>query len=605
MRRLIEALIIPPFLATTGIAAEPPKPHNVLLFVADGLRPGMINEQTAPTMAALLKRGVTFSNTHSVFPTLTTTNAASIATGHMPGDTGDFGNTIYTGFAVPGAGGSATPFLENDSVLGDLDTHFGGNYLNEDSIIRAAAAAGLSTAAIGKLGSSLILDHTDRAERQMVIVDDQTGQPGGLTLTPEMQTSFREFGLANAAPSRGDNGRPGDATNPGTRIANVEQQKWFADVAALATLPTFKDLHKPFVMVFWSRDPDGTHHNQGDSLMRLIPGINGPTSAAAIRNADANLTRLLASLDEQGLAATTNVILASDHGFSTISKESATSYAATRSYPTVPPGLLPPGFVAIDLAHRLRMSLFDPDATGDAKNTPVPDGTFPARGNGLIGDAAAQPEVVVAANGGSDLIYVNSSDKLMAARIVQLLSEQDYTSGIFVDSRFGSIPGTLPLSAVALEGSALTPTPAVVVNFRSFSVGCEDPTACGVEVADTPLQQGQGMHGSFSRADTRSVMAAAGPDFRPGYDDAAPVSTADLGKTIGALLGLKTKDKGKLTGRVITEALVNGAAISAKGGVLRSPPDDFGRMTEVKFQTIGSTRYFDAAGYRGRTLGLD
>ncbi len=113
------------------------------------------------------------------------------------------------------------------------------------------------------------------------------------------------------------------------------------------------------------------------------------------------------------------------------------------------------------------------------------------------------------------------------------------------------------------------------------------------------------MHGSFSRADTRSVMAAAGPDFRPGYDDAAPVSTADLGKTIGALLGLKTKDKGKLTGRVITEALVNGAAISAKGGVLRSPPDDFGRMTEVKFQTIGSTRYFDAAGYRGRTLGLD
>src|ERR1700733_7934512 len=149
MRRLIEALIIPPFLATPGIAAEPPKPHNVLLFVADGLRPGMINEQTAPTMAALLKLGVTFSNTHSVFPTLTTTNAASIATGHMPGDTGDFGNTIYTGFAVPGAGGSATPFLENDSVLGDLDAHFGGNYLNEDSIIRAAAAAGLSTAAIG------------------------------------------------------------------------------------------------------------------------------------------------------------------------------------------------------------------------------------------------------------------------------------------------------------------------------------------------------------------------------------------------------------------------------------------------------------------------
>jgi hypothetical protein len=166
------------------------------------------------------------------------------------------------------------------------------------------------------------------------------------------------------------------------------------------------------------------------------------------------------------------VILASDHGLSTISKESVTSYAATRSYPAVPPGLLPPGFVAIDLAHRLRMSLFDPDATGDAKNLAVPDGSFPTRSNGLIGDSAAQPEVVVVANGGSDLIYVTNPDKLMAERIVQVLSAQDYTSGIFVNTRFGSIDGTLPLSAVALEGSAVTPTPSIVVNFRSFSVGC-------------------------------------------------------------------------------------------------------------------------------------
>ncbi len=59
-----------------------------------------------------------------------------------------------------------------------------------------------------------------------------------------------------------------------------------------AVLPTFKDRNKPFVMVFWSRDPDGTQHNQGDSLMRLIPGINGPTSLAAIRNADNNLAQI-------------------------------------------------------------------------------------------------------------------------------------------------------------------------------------------------------------------------------------------------------------------------------------------------------------------------
>ena len=267
--------------------------------------------------------------------------------------------------------------------------------------------------------------------------------------------------------------------------------------------------------------------------------------------------------------------------------------------------MLPPGFVAIDLARSLRMSLFDPDAPGDAKNTPLPSGVAPLRGNGLIGDEAASPEVIVAANGGSDLIYLTTGDKLTAARIVQILSLQDYTSGIFVDSRLGMIAGTLPLSAIGLEGAALTPIPAIVVNFRTFSLGCSDPTACGVEVADTVLQQGQGMHGSFSRADTRNVMGAAGPGFRAGFEDPAPVSTADIGKTIAAVLGLKTKEKGRLAGRVLTEAMPNGAPAVAKAGILRSSPDDNGRITVLKYQSVGTNHYFDAAGYPGRTLGLD
>jgi predicted AlkP superfamily pyrophosphatase or phosphodiesterase len=55
--------------------------HNVVLFVTDGLRPGMVNDQTAPALAALMKNGVHFINTHSMFPTITTVNAASMATG--------------------------------------------------------------------------------------------------------------------------------------------------------------------------------------------------------------------------------------------------------------------------------------------------------------------------------------------------------------------------------------------------------------------------------------------------------------------------------------------------------------------------------------------
>ncbi len=578
----------------------PNRPHNVVLFVADGLRPGIVNAQTAPTMEALLERGVRFTNTHSLFPTFTTANASGMATGHLLGDTGDFSNYIYSGFPVPSAANSVTPFLENDPVLGDVDAHFAGNYLNETTILAAAREQGLSTASIGKLGPVLIFDHTERTGQKTVIVDDSTGSPSGIPLSDEITQRLTAAGLATQAPTRGANAQTGTNATPGTTTANVQQQDWFTAVATKAVLPMFKERGKPFVMVYWSRDPDGTQHNQGDSLDGLLPGINGVTSLAAIRNADNDLAKLLEALRAQGLEDDTDVILTSDHGFSTITKESATSHAASQSYKGVDARQLPPGFVAIDLAHGLDMNLFDPDG----KNAPIPAGAFPYRANGLIGSDPAKPDVVVAGNGGSDLIYIPSGDKALAAKVVQLLAAQDYVSGIFVDDSLGPIPGTLPLSAIGLKGHAVTPTPSIVVNFRSFSTGCADPTTCGVEVADTGLQQGQGMHGSFSRADTRNIMAAAGPSFRQHFTDPAPAGNADLGKTIARLLGLRITDKGTLPGRVLSEALPNGAMPTFQSGTMRSTPDEAGRVTVLKYQIANKTRYFDTAGYPGRTLGL-
>src|ERR1700712_822061 len=86
--------------ALSGLAEAQTRPHNIVLFVADGLRPGMVNDRTAPTMTALMERGVRFTNTHSLFPTFTTANASGMATGHMLGDSGDFSNYIYVGFPV-------------------------------------------------------------------------------------------------------------------------------------------------------------------------------------------------------------------------------------------------------------------------------------------------------------------------------------------------------------------------------------------------------------------------------------------------------------------------------------------------------------------------
>jgi hypothetical protein len=354
------------------------------------------------------------------------------------------------------------------------------------------------------------------------------------------------------------------------------------------------------MLVFWSRDPDGTQHNQGDSLNRLVPGINGPTSLAAIRNADHDLAELLAALKSLSLDQTTDVIITADHGFSTITKESATSFAATQAYDDVLPNHLPVGFVALDLAHGLDLPLIDPDM----KYAAIPSGAHPAKGDALIGGDKDHPIIVVAANGGSDLVYIPNGDRNMARRTVEVLSAQDYVSGLFVSNDLGSIPGALPISAIDLKGSAVTPLPSIVVNFRSFSTGCADPLTCGVEVADTALQQGQGMHGSFSRADTAIMGGALGPDFRTGFIDPAPSSNADIGKTIAHILNLNIPDVGNLVGRALLEATREGAIPQWTTTTQVSDPDARGQRTIVATQAVGNVRYFDAAGYPGRTIGL-
>jgi len=581
--------------------AQAQTPHNLILFVPDGMRASSVTPETTPAMAAVRDKGVNFANSHSLFPTFTMANASGMSTGHFLGDTGVFSNTIYVGFPVPHAGNAVTPFIESDTVLADIDDHFSGNFVDEDAVLFAARHQGFNTAAIGKVGPARMFDHTDRKGEFTTIVDDATGSDQGVPLTPAMQEAMKAAGLPLKAPSRGANGKTGDAKTPGTLVANIEQQKYFADVAAKVVLPMFKASNKPFVLLFWSRDPDGTQHFQGDSHLTLTPGINGPTSLAAIKNADDNLAQLRQALEELGLAATTDIVIAADHGFATISKESETSPAAKASYADVPAGLLPPGFVAIDLAKALDLPLADPNEN----NKPVAANAHPKAGNGLLGTDPNKPDVVVASNGGSDLVYIPGKDRALVAKVVAALLAQDYVSGLFVDDDLGSIPGTLPMSAINMKGSSVTPRPSIVINFRSYTTGCDRPTMCAVNVADTTLQQGQGMHGSFSRGDTMNFMAAIGPDFKAGFVDESPVSNADVGKTMAQVLGLKIPFHGLLIGRVIDEALPGGSNPTVEQFVEHSKPSEDGLATILVGQRVGQTRYFDAAGFPGRTVGMD
>jgi arylsulfatase A-like enzyme len=577
------------FLAVLALPAAAQAPRrNIIIFVADGLRYGSVEANNMPNMHRLKTEGVDFTNSHSLYPTVTTVNASAIATGHYIGDTGDFGNVLWTATPMISLKGSPVGFLEDDTVLDEMNQKFGGNYLNETTLIAAARAQGFNTAVIGKLGPTRIQDSTaSRDGTETLILDDNTGNDGGIGLPGWFTRDMKQNFVAPSAPK--------------SAVPNIEQEVYLMKATTRIVLPHFKDSGKPFALLFWSRDPDVSQHGTRDSLGEYVPGINGPSGRAGTRNADTALGELLAALKEQGLDKTTDVFVTADHGFLTVSHASATSPSAR--FGDAPISDLTSGFLAKDLSVTLGLPLREPGATGTAID--VSNGGKLAGGNGVLGRDPAHPDVVVASNGGSDLIYLPQKNaKALAGDVVKFLTTQDYVAAIFVNDKLGKFPGALAMSDVNLIGSAKTPVPSIYVSFRSFAQECENPLQCTVGVHDTALATGQGSHGSLSRAETRNFMAAIGPDFKAGYADAAPISNADIAPTLAHLAGITLAPKGKLTGRVITEALAGGAEVNVSKRTIQSAPAENGVSTVLNLQQVGDARYFDAAGFAGRAVGL-
>ena len=630
--------------------ASPASKHNVIIFVADGLRRGSVTPEDMPTLYKLRTEGVDLRNSHSVFPTFTTANASVIATGHGLGDTGDFSNVIYPGVylaepRVATATGSITPFLENDSILATINGVYNGNYLGETTLLTAAHAAGFNVASVGKLGPVAIQlnPSVNRDELglmklpETLIVDDTTGHADSIPLPLDFADRLEHSGLPTEAPLRSNgypdtskwsNGFNGDAVTPGTLAANTVQSQWFADVTTRVILPSFADAKKPFVILFWSRDPDGTQHNNGDSLQKLTPGINGETVRLALRNADHELAQLVEWLDKHpSIKANTDILITSDHGFATISRRELDAEGANVSTPSAaltyepagkdksqPAATLPTGFLGIDLALFTRQRLFDPAVratTGDSVYAEVPlsgeKSHYPVLGNSLLGDQVTKLDgsdarLIVASNGGSDLIYVPSKDAAIVKETISTLADLEYVGGIFADDTYcpslADCPGALPLSILALKGATKLPTPAIVVTFRHFYLKNGDLQS-GIQMADTNLQEGQGMHGGFGRDQTWNNMAVIGPDFKKGFIDPDPVGNIDITPTIAHILGIEMPSIGTLKGRVMSEALAGlpqpGKVNSPTAKVLVSAPSANGRRTILDYQQHDGVLYYDRA----------
>ena len=218
--------------------------------MADGLRYVSVTPKTAPTLWRIKSEGVDFTNSHSLYPTITTVNASAIATGHYIGDTGDFGNTIWSG-----NGGSIQ--FEDDAQLAQVNAHFGGNYLNETSLIAAAREAGMATAVMGKVGPTAIQDVTERDGTGTIVIDDAYG----ITVAPDVLDAIKEAGLSTPAPK--------------PNAPNTEQQQYMVQVATKVVLPrlvVFRQAVRDALLVARSRPQPasrkGRQHQRQDGRSR-------------------------------------------------------------------------------------------------------------------------------------------------------------------------------------------------------------------------------------------------------------------------------------------------------------------------------------------------
>src|SRR5215472_3193635 len=166
-----------------------PLERRVIIFVWDGLRTDDVTPSNMPNYFALARSGTVFADHHSVFPTFTMMNSASIATGTYPGAHGFYGNVVYApnakgksakGIAI---GFSAPAFIEDFGVVEAVRDSYQGRLTLIPTMLQAAQARGLTTAAVGKFGAAFIQDF----RRGGIMLDEDAAFP--LSFAKELQNA--------------------------------------------------------------------------------------------------------------------------------------------------------------------------------------------------------------------------------------------------------------------------------------------------------------------------------------------------------------------------------------------------------------------------------
>jgi predicted AlkP superfamily pyrophosphatase or phosphodiesterase len=252
----------------------------ILTVFLDGLRPDQVTTQHTPNIASLMKKGVRFLNHHAVFPTETRVNVASYVTGRSPSFHGIVGNTFI-------AYNKGTPWEVNTGrrqCLAQLEEETAGRLLLAKSLGEILAENGETMIAIsiGSEGNAFLNNH--KAEKS-----------GGLVIHPDFTIPEKEekeiTHIVGAWPLAG--------------TPNTERIRHATSILLDYVIPKYD----PTVVTLWFSEPDGAQHKTG---------ISSPQAFQGIEQADAEIGRIMEYLRNRGLDGSTDLLVASDHGHSTV-----------------------------------------------------------------------------------------------------------------------------------------------------------------------------------------------------------------------------------------------------------------------------------------------
>ena len=252
----------------------------LIILVIDGFRPDSISSNVTPNIFRLKSEGVWCDNSHSVFPTVTRVNSASISTGTVPAVHGIVSNSMYVEGVAPKAFDVAD--YKNLMKLAEIS---GGRSLPVKTMAEALQSAGLPFVGIssGSTGGGFLIN--PMAPSGIGVLINGGFEDGHRVAYPdkidrEIQQRFGSVKSGQGVPSL----------------------LWAERVLREYVLPELR----PRVIVDWLTEPDDTQHKFG---------VGSPEALAALKTMDEQVGLLIARLHELGLDNGSDIIVTADHGF--------------------------------------------------------------------------------------------------------------------------------------------------------------------------------------------------------------------------------------------------------------------------------------------------